>query len=453
MVIDNNNFSSGNYNSQLLEYLNDTVNYDGSFLFYNDKYGKLSFTIGKPNLNYKNCEFISSYPHFDIPVEILIKEINDFINNKPIYNDDFIIRYGDIHPNKPYPMLGQTRNIYLGNFLKNMISSTGNVESVFTIGDISEKSVSLFLNNINTNVNVSDFIRFFLNIDCKNKNVRLLNQYGLFCKNSLEKSKKLLFRLGLEKDNYLFESKLYRDTDLFNFIKNMKYEDGLKNNGMLKYFLQEFMFLLNENYKDKCIINIIGSDQSTHIKKVFNVIRDNNIDSNVKFISYGICKNAGSRNINEWESQLNEIIESKKIKIEDNYLEPFDFLKYYYLLTGTDTILDFNNVNNYPNNFLETIVDSINKSSKYSNKKSSIKSSALLGKMALINQQLDVAITSGNPSKLVKYIYDIATEYIKNYECYEDISYLYFEFMNVISKKLTIEDTKPFQKVLKRRNV
>lgn len=452
MVINNGKFNSGKYSSELVEYLTDVVNYDGSFLLYNDKYGKPSFTIVKPNLGYKNCDFISGYPHFDIPLEILLREVNNFINNKPIYNDDFIIRYGDIHPNKPYPMLGQTRNIYIGDLLKNMISSAGNVDSVFTIGDISLKCISYFLKDLNMDIDSNQFIKMFLNID-EEKDKLLIDKYNLFCRESLEKTKNLLSRLNLEKDNYLFESELYKNINLFNFIKEMKYDNGLKDNGMLKYFLQEFMFLLNEKYKDKCIINVIGSDQAMHIKKVFKVIDDNNLDLNVNFISYGICKNSGSRELYDWEVQLKRIIESKKIKFDNEYLEPFDFLKYYYLLVGTDTILDFANVNNYQKNFLETILYSIERASKYNDNKDRIEPNILLCKMALINQQLDASITSGNPSKLVKYIYDIAVEYLKNEKDYESISYLYFEFMNTISKKLTIEDTKPFEKVLKRRNV
>lgn len=83
MIINNGRFNSGQYKSYLVDYLENAVNYDRSFLVYNAKYGKPSFTITRPNSNYKNCDFISGYPHFDIPTEVLIKEIINFIDAKP----------------------------------------------------------------------------------------------------------------------------------------------------------------------------------------------------------------------------------------------------------------------------------------------------------------------------------------------------------------------------------
>lgn len=48
---------------------------------------------------------------------------------------------------KPYPMLGHKRKIYTGNLMQKMILSACKVDSVFTIGDISEKSIFSFLTN------------------------------------------------------------------------------------------------------------------------------------------------------------------------------------------------------------------------------------------------------------------------------------------------------------------
>ena len=39
--------------------------------------------------------------------------IEFFMNDYSIYNNDIVIRYGDTHPHKPIPKLGQTRNIII----------------------------------------------------------------------------------------------------------------------------------------------------------------------------------------------------------------------------------------------------------------------------------------------------------------------------------------------------
>ena len=92
------------------------------------------------------------------------------------------------------------------------------------------------------------------------------------------------------------------------------------------------MFLLNPCIKDSVIINIIGQDQSEHIKKVLQVKKDNNLDLNVMFLTYNICKSAASRNLEEWSEILYNIIETNNIQIDDEKIEAFDFLRLFYFL-------------------------------------------------------------------------------------------------------------------------
>lgn len=68
------------------------------------------------------------------------------------------------------------------------------------------------------------------------------------------------------------ESELYSNKELYDIIiSEMATSDGIKQNGELKYTFQELMFILNEKYKDKIIYNVIGADQSDHIKKVLKI--------------------------------------------------------------------------------------------------------------------------------------------------------------------------------------
>ena len=88
------------YDSYLKHYLKDVLNLDDVQLLYTNRFGCYSFTTVAPMRGCKNCEYINNYPHFNIPLDVSLKELDDFINHRPIYNEDFTLRYGDIHPNK-----------------------------------------------------------------------------------------------------------------------------------------------------------------------------------------------------------------------------------------------------------------------------------------------------------------------------------------------------------------
>ena len=129
------------YNSILLDYLIKNYNYDKSPLIYSKRYTNGFFTITKPNNKYKNCKFINGYPHFNIPNDILLEEINNFINNRPLYDKNIIIRYGDTHLYNPIPKLNQVRNLIIANMFNSMILTSGKKNIIYTICDIDRKSL------------------------------------------------------------------------------------------------------------------------------------------------------------------------------------------------------------------------------------------------------------------------------------------------------------------------
>ncbi len=443
------------YKSFLKEYLFENHNYDNSNIIYTDRYGAPAFTTTVPNSSFKNCEFVNNYPHFQIPSHICLREIKNFIEGTAIYDDNFTIRYGDIHPNKPIPMLGQLRNYYIDDAIKNMIMTTGKVNNIFTIGDISSKTINKFLDKygIMDKDIMFDFIyksiinrRFSLEYDS------ILKQYDNYCDNSILLVKNLLKVLQLESEQFLKESKLYYNNELYNYIKSLKSEDGLKSNGEIKYFLQEFMFLLNPSYSNGTIINIIGSDQSEHIKKVLTIVKDNNIDCDVNFLTYNICKNSSSRDINEWEKILNIIVKENNITLDSKYVLPFDFLRFYFSLVNNINIIDFQNLKNININMIDEIYRGVLKSKlNLQRVKNSISQSCLLSNMTLINQVINSVVSSGETSKLVKYLYGLSREYNRNSELYCDINELYYEFMIRCLQCLSFDKTESIQNLIKRK--
>lgn len=452
MMISNCDKKIGLYKSKLKNFLIEKYNYDNTKLIYANKYKESSFSITRPNSNYKNCSFINGYPHFEIPVDVCLDEIESFIYGDVLYDDNFTIRYGDIHPNKPVPMLGQLRNIIIDEIYSNMIRTSGTVTNVFSIGDISFKTIKYFLENSSYGMSRENF-EFMIDavFNISNHNDLMYNDYQKFCIEQIKVTDDVLKKIATSDLHYLFESQLYKDKELYNNLKELYCEDGLKENGIIKYVLQEFMFLLNKKYNKTKIINIIGSDQSEHIKKVFDVINDNNLSSEISFLTYGICKNAGSRNIDEWKNDIDTQIKKSQIKISEALINWNDFLKFSGVVTNPDNILDFENLKWFNSKPIKEIFDSIKDTKSIVNiDNSNIFASPLLHKMTLVNQVFDEAIVSGNPSKVIRYLYDVAKEYNSDKKGYEQMQNIYYRFVTKTLEYLTLDKTETFQKILKR---
>lgn len=434
------------YDSYLKHYLKDVLNLDDVQLLYTNRFGCYSFTTVAPMRGCKNCEYINNYPHFNIPLNVSLKELDDFINHRPIYNEDFTLRYGDIHPNKPIPMLGQLRNLYVDDMIKGLIRTSGEINNIFTIGDISKKTINKFLDSYSESERKIAFETLYTSLmHGKFLDFELLDDYSKYCDESIEKTDGVLSKLGFVDIDYLRESELYKYAEIYDFIRNLSYSNGINENDEIKYFLQEFMFLLNPCIKDSVIINIIGQDQSEHIKKVLQVKKDNNLDLNVMFLTYNICKSAASRSLEEWSEILYNIIETNNIQIDDEKIEAFDFLRLFYAAVGTNQIIDFNIIKNINIVMFDKIFCSLSRRSLTNFNGFSLTGEQLIAKMALINQVYYNALISGNPSKVTRFLFDIMKAYNSVQEK-EKVRDLYNAVVTTAMTDLSINKTKIYKR-------
>lgn len=204
---------------------------------------------------------------------------------------------------------------------------------------------------------------------------------------------------------------------------NPEYKDELKDNGELKYSLQELMVIntiLNNN--EDILINIIGANQNSHVLKVNELLKDN-LYIKSRFLTYEICRNADERDLNTWCEKLNKFINDNKLEIEYR-----DLLKYLMIITSNDIIIDYNNLDKYKNNLIRfnNIISSIN---NLNNNKNIQSGNDLIYKMSLVCYNLNRSIEHGNQVDFYKYILSIVNEYEKNKDKYFDIQGLYQEFL------------------------
>ena len=73
----------------LIEYIKSKHSYNNENLIYTKKYSNGTFSITNPTPEFSNCSFINGYPHFDIPLEKCLEEIEFFLNDESMYNNNF----------------------------------------------------------------------------------------------------------------------------------------------------------------------------------------------------------------------------------------------------------------------------------------------------------------------------------------------------------------------------
>ena len=408
----------------LIEYIKSKHLYNNENLIYTKKYSNGTFSITNPTSEFSNCSFINGYPHFDIPLEKCLEEIDFFLNDESMYNNSFYIRYGDTHPHKCIPKLAQIRNLLIENALSNMIGLKA--KSFYGFGDISLKSLADFIFKNNIDCSPEDL---FVRIVNNNIPKEIYYKFEKYDFNALKEISIFLNQLKLIQKEFLIESKLYENEELYNLIKkNPNYIDELKNNGELKYSLQELMFIMTLiRDKNDVLINIIGANQISHVLKV-NELLKGNMDVNSRFLTYEICRNADDRDINSWSGNLNDFIEQNNLKINNNYINYQDLLKILMIINSNDVIIDFNRLEKYKNNIIRfnTIVESMGEKNDTYNIKCK---NDLLCKMALVGYNLNRSIEMGNQNNFYKYLIGVVNEYENNKEQYYDIEGLYKDFV------------------------
>lgn len=421
-TIEENRYLS--YNTPLIEYIKSKHLYTNENLIYTKKYSDGTFSITNPTEIFTNCEFINGYPHFQIPLSKCIEEIEFFIADGKMYDNNFYIRYGDTHPHKCIPKLAQVRNLVIENSLSNMIGQ--NVKSFYGFGDISLKSLKDFIEKYHINMTPDEIFIMLVNNNLSNDILKKLEEYDL---SALKQISNFLRQLRLIPKEFLIESKLYSNQNLYKSLKNNpNFTEELKENGELKYSLQELMFinsLLDNN--DDVLFNIIGANQSSHVLKVEELLKGN-YDLRNRFLTYEICRNADERDINLWSEKLNKFIEKNNLEINGYNLDYQDLLKILMIINSNDVIIDYDRLDKHKNNIRKftnvvTSIGSIN------NKKNINSGNDLIYKMALVCYNLNRSIEMGNQSNFYRYLIGVVNEYENNKDKYSNIQGLYKEFL------------------------
>lgn len=408
----------------LIEYIKAKHLYNNENLIYTKKYSNGTFSITNPTESFINCKFINGYPHFNIPLDKCLEEIEFFLSDESMYDNKFYIRYGDTHPHKCIPKLAQVRNLIIENSLSSMIGP--NSKSFYGLGDISLKSLKDFIEKFRIGYSPEELFIKIVNNDIPKDILAKLEKYDL---DALKQITTFLKTIKLIPKQFLIESTLYKNQNLYKIIKNNpKFSNELKDNGELKYSLQEVMFInsLLRNNQD-VLINIIGANQRSHVLKVDELLKGN-FDVRNRFLTYEICRNADDRKIDIWSKKLDEFIKKNNLKINGDYIDYQELLKILMIINSNDVIIDYNKIDKYKNNILKfndiiTGIDDLNNNKSIENRND------LIYKMSLVCYNLNKSIEMGNQNNFYKYIMSVVNEYESNKEKYINLQGLYKEFL------------------------
>ena len=422
------------YSTPLVEYLKVHNNYNGENLIYSKKYTEGTFSITNPTGEFKNARLVNGYPHFEIPLDVCLEEIDFFMSGGNMYNYNFYIRYGDLHPNKPIPKLGQLRNIILNNSLNYLILN--NVKSFFPIGDISIKSIKSFKEKYNIDIDEEELFKMIVNDRIPTEIRSQFDEYNIYTINLI---KNYLNDLNLPVDEFVIESSLYTNQKMYQSLKNDgRFKNELKNNGELKYTLQELMFIKKYAvYEKDVLINIIGANQSDHVLRVNKILNQINFKNDTRFLTYGMCYNADEMDYKIWSDKINEFIVNNDIKVGGKYITPVYLIKLLTVLLSNDNDIDFNKLNKYRNN-IKTGCNLFN--DLIYKEEIKIENNDLIKMMALVNYNINRAVEKGSLNYFYKYVLSIYREYITNHDKYKNMQGLYFKFINACQYRLGLRE-------------
>jgi len=422
------------YSTPLVEYLKVHNNYNGENLIYSKKHTEGTFSITNPTGEFKNARLVNGYPHFEIPLDVCLEEIDFFMSGGNMYNYNFYIRYGDLHPNKPIPKLGQLRNIILNNSLNYLILN--NVKSFFPIGDISIKSIKSFKEKYNIDIDEEELFKMIVNDRIPTEIRSQFDEYNIYTINLI---KNYLNDLNLPVDEFVIESSLYTNQKMYQSLKNdERFKNELKNNGELKYTLQELMFIKKYAvYEKDVLINIIGANQSDHVLRVNKILNQINFKNDTRFLTYGMCYNADEMDYKIWSDKINEFIVNNDIKVGGKYITPVYLIKLLTVLLSNDNDIDFNKLNKYRNN-IKTGCNLFN--DLIYKEEIKIENNDLIKMMALVNYNINRAVEKGSLNYFYKYVLSIYREYITNQDKYKNMQGLYFKFINACQYRLGLRE-------------
>lgn len=232
-----------------------------------------------------------------------------------------------------------------------------------------------------------------------------------------------------------------------NLKSDKRFENELKNNGELKYTLQELMFIKKYAVQENdVLINIIGANQSDHVLKVNEILNQINFNNDTRFLTYGMCYNADEIDYKIWSNEINKFIINNDIKINNKYITPVYLIKLLTVLLNNDNDIDFNKLNKYKNN-IKTICGLL--SNLIYKEEIKIEDNDLIKMMALVNYNINRAIEKGSLNYFYKYVLSIYKEYITNQDKYKNIQGLYFKFMDTCQYRLGLKEENSVKRIIK----
>ena len=311
-----------------------------------------------------------------------------------------------------------------------------NVKSIFPIGDISIKSIKSFKEKYNIDIDEEELFKMIVNDRIPTEIRSQFDEYNIYTINLI---KNYLNDLNLPVDEFVIESSLYTNQKMYQSLKNdERFKNELKNNGELKYTLQELMFIKKYAvYEKDVLINIIGANQSDHVLRVNEILNQINFKNDTRFLTYGMCYNADEMDYKIWSDKINEFIVNNDIKVDGKYITPVYLIKLLTVLLSNDNDIDFNKLNKYRNN-IKTGCNLFN--DLIYKEEIKIENNDLIKMMALVNYNINRAVEKGSLNYFYKYVLSIYREYITNQDKYKNMQGLYFKFINACQYRLGLRE-------------
>jgi hypothetical protein len=363
-------------------------------ILYSDDYTNGTLTCKTlPKLENRRIKTVNGFPHFEVPKNVLLLEIESFLN-KDFFVDipKIVVLGGDTHIDKPIPKLAQYRGIILSSVIRDMYESIGiEVENIYLIGDIGKRVEKYIEDNFNC---IPSNTTKYSNL------IESLNE------TALDKITKDVSHFDVEYDDFVFISDIVSYSD--KYIKsNFKEEkEVLRKDGSLKYLGQELslLFFLKRNYESNPIL-MLGGNQRGHADRVINFIKKKGLDLDVSYFIFEKVLNADERGQDKWENKIKKHISRQDFKD----INPNIFVKLIFTVFRQDSIQDiYSSVNLNILRDYQTIIRNIkNDESGSINYNKKVNKEALY-KMSLVNYQIFRACSSYNPKIFFDYIVDIA---------------------------------------------
>lgn len=412
------------FDSELKKYMIENYNFLGERIHYSENYTSGTYTTAMPVKSYKNCTYVNGYPHFTCDTDVLFSEIYNFIKHKKMYDNDIIIRYGDTHPHKPLPKLAQLRSVAINETLSKMILTSGKVESIYMLGDISIKA----LESIYESEKAHDIKRRILKGEELNESEEALLSH--MNESASEGIKRLLTGLGYTNPNVLCESTIYKEREIFANVMKLNCDAAINEEGEIKYLLQEMMFVFWALRGNRKLISIIGENQYDHVLKTNALMNNNNLDLESAYVTYGVCFDAESRDVEVWSKSIHEYITKIKSRV-GKVISINILLNLIYSCQNTSTQVFFDKLSKYDKviDMYFEILKCMEICNKNKNEEITIESNDLICEMGLVYFQLHYSIKVCEPCLFFRYLYGLAKKYNRNVEKYKGISALFLSFL------------------------